>query len=169
MVAKTRTQLSDFTFAFHFHALEKEMAIHSSVLAWRIPGTTEPGGLPSMGSRRVRHDWSDLAAAAGSLQGKPGNVPWSICCCVSLPIKWKKWTKVSQIFISSTKWISLCIYQVLCIGQRTHIAFTKGIPNCLQLMFSFSIYFSKLLVGHIWINALNNWICLNHNTFFFFL
>ena len=55
---------SDFTFTFHFHALEKEMATHSSVLAWRIPGTGEPGGLPSMGSHRVRHDWSDLAAAA---------------------------------------------------------------------------------------------------------
>ena len=50
-------------FTFHFHALEKEMATHSSVLAWRIPGTGEPGGLPSMGSHRVGHDWSDLAAA----------------------------------------------------------------------------------------------------------
>ena len=47
---------SDFTFSFHFHALEKEMAAHSSVLAWRLPGTGEPGGLPSMGSHRVRHD-----------------------------------------------------------------------------------------------------------------
>ena len=55
------TPLSLFT--FHFHALEKEMATHSSVLAWRIPGTVEPGGLPSMGSHRVGHDWSDLAAA----------------------------------------------------------------------------------------------------------
>ena len=63
-VAKSRTRLNDFTFIFHFHALEKEMAIHSSVLAWRIPGTEEPGGLPSMGSHRVGHDWSDLAAAA---------------------------------------------------------------------------------------------------------
>ena len=52
-VAKSRTRLSDFTFTFHFHALEKETATHSSVLAWRIPGTGEPGGLPSMGSRRV--------------------------------------------------------------------------------------------------------------------
>ena len=60
--------MSDFTFTFHFHALEKEMATHSSVLVWRIPGMAEPGGLPSMGSHRVRHDWSDLAAAAaGSL------------------------------------------------------------------------------------------------------
>ena len=54
-VAKSRTRLSDFTFTFHFHALEKEMATHSSVLAWRIPGTGEPGGLPSMGLT-VRHD-----------------------------------------------------------------------------------------------------------------
>ena len=55
-VAKSRTRLSDFTFTFHFHALEKEMATHSSVLAWRIPGTGEPDGLPSMGSHRVGHD-----------------------------------------------------------------------------------------------------------------
>ena len=55
-VAKSRTQLSDFTFIFHSHALEREMAAHSSVLALRIPGTGEPGGLPSMGSHRVRHD-----------------------------------------------------------------------------------------------------------------
>ena len=51
---------------FHFHALEKEMATHSSVLAWRTPGTGKPGGLPSMGSHRVRHDWSNLAAAAAA-------------------------------------------------------------------------------------------------------
>ena len=66
-VVKSRTRLSDFTFTFHFHALEKEMATHSSVLAWRIPGTGEPGGLLSMGSNRVGHDWSDLAAAAAAV------------------------------------------------------------------------------------------------------
>ena len=55
-VAKSRTRLSDFTFTFNFHALEKEMATHSSVLAWRIPGMGEPGGLLSMGSQRVGHD-----------------------------------------------------------------------------------------------------------------
>ena len=63
-VAKSQTRLSDFTFTFHFHALKKELATHSSVLAWRIPGTGKTGGLPSMGSHRVGHDWSDLAAAA---------------------------------------------------------------------------------------------------------
>ena len=55
-VAKSQTQVSDFTFTFHFHALEKEMVTHSSILAWRIPETGEPGGLPSMGSHRVGHD-----------------------------------------------------------------------------------------------------------------
>ena len=69
-VAKSWTQLSYFPFTFHFDALEKEMATHSSVLAWRIPGTGEPGGLPSMWSHRVGHDWSDLAAAAAAAAGK---------------------------------------------------------------------------------------------------
>ena len=63
-VDRSPTRLSDFTFTSHFHALEKEMATHSSILAWRIPGMGEPGGLPSMGLHRVGHDWSDLAAAA---------------------------------------------------------------------------------------------------------
>ena len=62
-VAEGRTRLSDFTVTFHFHALEKEMAAHTIVLAWRVPGMGEPGGLPSMGSHRVGHDLSDLAAA----------------------------------------------------------------------------------------------------------
>ena len=61
-VAKSQTQLNDFTFTFHFHALEKEVATHSSVLASGIPGTGEPGGLPSVGSHRVGHDGSNLAA-----------------------------------------------------------------------------------------------------------
>ena len=70
-VAKSQTGLSNFTFTFHFHALEKEMAAHSSVLAWRIPGMGEPGGLPSVGSYRVGHDWSDLAAAVWVEQAPP--------------------------------------------------------------------------------------------------
>ena len=68
-IAEGQTRLSDFTFTFHFHALEKEMATHSSVLAWRIPGTGEPG-LPSMGSHRVGHDWSDLASGLSTAQYK---------------------------------------------------------------------------------------------------
>ena len=82
-VAKSRTRLSDFTFTFHLHALEKEMATHPSVLAWRIPGMEEPSGLPSMGSHRVGHNLSDLAAAAAASilawripgTGEPGGLP----------------------------------------------------------------------------------------------
>ena len=69
-VAEGQTRLSDFPFTFHFHVLEKEMATYSSVLAWRIPGTAEPGGRPSMGLHRVGHNWSDLAAPAAA--GRPG-------------------------------------------------------------------------------------------------
>ena len=69
-VARSRTRPSDFPFTFHFHALQKEMATHSSVLAWRIPGTGEPGGLPSLGSRIVEHDWSDLAVARRKPESK---------------------------------------------------------------------------------------------------
>ena len=65
-VAKSQAWLSDFTFTFHFHALEKEMATHSNILAWRIPETEEPSGLPSMGSHRVGQDWNDLAAVAAA-------------------------------------------------------------------------------------------------------
>ena len=66
-VTDGQTRLSDFTFTFHFHALEKEMATHFSVLAWRIPGMGEPGGLLSMESHRVGHDLSDLAAAVAAV------------------------------------------------------------------------------------------------------
>ena len=65
-IVSTSKKESDFTFTFHFHALEKEMATPSSVLAWRIPGMGKPGGLPSMGLHRVGHDWSNLAEAAAS-------------------------------------------------------------------------------------------------------
>ena len=65
-VAKRQTWLSDFTFTFHFHTLEKEMATHSSILAWRIPGTGEPGGVPSLWAHRVGHDWSNLVAEAAA-------------------------------------------------------------------------------------------------------
>ena len=74
-VAKSWTWLSNFTFTFHFHELEKETATHSSVLAWRIPGMGEPGGLPSMQSHRVGHNWSDLAAAAAAAW-------YHLNCCV---------------------------------------------------------------------------------------
>ena len=110
-VSKSQTRLSDFTLTFHFHALEKEMATHSSVLAWRIPGTGEPGGLPSMGSHRVRHDWSDLVVVVvyvfynlfhlkhNALQVHP-------CCC--------KW----QNFILFYGWVvfhCVCVWLCVCV------------------------------------------------------
>ena len=82
-VTKSQTRLSDFTFTFHFHALEKEMATHSSVLALRIPGMGEPVGLPSMGSNRVGHDCSDLAAAAAAARPSP---PAADCSNISNPV-----------------------------------------------------------------------------------
>ena len=81
-VTKSRTWLRDFTFTFHFHALEKDMAPHSSTLAWRIPGTGEPGGLPSMRSHQVGHGWSDLAAAEC--------VCVCVCVCVCIWINRKE-------------------------------------------------------------------------------
>ena len=76
-VAKSQTRLTDFTFTFHFPAFEEEMATHSSVLAWRIPGTGEPGGLLPMGSHKVGHDCRDLAAAAAALLLAPLLWPFS--------------------------------------------------------------------------------------------
>ena len=78
-------RLSYFTFTFHSHALEKEMATHSSVLAWRIPGMGEPDGLPSVVSHRVANDWSDLAAAAA--EKARASLP-SPLWCLSIPKSW---------------------------------------------------------------------------------
>ena len=92
-VTKSWTQLRDFTLTFHFHASEKEMSTHSSVLAWRIPGTWKPGGLLSMGSHRVGHDWSDLAAAA-------------------LNIKWPKYRSFSFSISPSNEYAGLISFRV---------------------------------------------------------
>ena len=110
--AKSQTRLSDFTFTFHFHALEKEMTTHSSVLAWRIPGTGEPGGLPSLGLHRVRHYWSDLATAAACIciriVGFPGgsvvkNVPDNAGDIDSIPglgkIPWRRKWQPTPVFL----------------------------------------------------------------------
>ena len=96
-VARSLTQLSDFTFTFNFHALKKEMATHSSILTWRIPGTGEPAGLPSMGWHRVGHDWSNLAAAAAAkewfLQPYPTQtMRWFQVICYSGNDEARQWT-----------------------------------------------------------------------------
>ena len=100
-VAKSRTRLSDFTFTFYFHALGKEMATHSSILAWIIPGIGEPGGLPSMGSHRVGHDWSDLAAAFHSTPFPPpssnlGSLVLLFALLGVNPFWWQKWMRESE-------------------------------------------------------------------------
>ena len=84
-VARSQTRPSDFTFTFPFHTLEKEMATHSSVLAWRIPGMGEPGRLPSMGSHRVGHDCSDLAAAVGSVLRQSADLTHQLSGYIHLP------------------------------------------------------------------------------------
>ena len=100
-VAKSRMLLSDFPFTFLFHSLEKEMATHSSVLAWRIPGTVEPGGLPSLGWHRVGHDWSDPEGWDWGSGGRGGSGwgthvhPWLIH--VNVPQKPLQYCKVVSL------------------------------------------------------------------------
>ena len=109
-VAKSRTRLSDFTFTFHFHASEKAMATHCSVLAWRIPWTGEPGGLPSIASHRVGHDWSDLPAAANiqwlalkfsSFVPPPHFAPDLLFHCLCWPCPSQFWFLSQQSFFST--------------------------------------------------------------------
>ena len=119
--------LCDFTFTFHFHALEKEMATHSSVLAWRIPGTGEPGGLPSMGSHRVGHDWGDLAAAAAAAATSHRN--WEISGTISLHFKEK-----APKFLERLSWVTKVTKGQLerpFIFRINYIHF-KEIRKCLQ-------------------------------------
>ena len=117
-------QLSDFTFTFYFHALEKEMATHSSVLAWRVQGTRDPGGLPSMESHRVRHNWSNLAAKWRT--GKPGvlqSVGWqrirhdlSIEQQQQLKVRpaWEiSWWKTPSLSFPGAYFVSLGVFTIL--------------------------------------------------------
>ena len=98
-VTKSQTRLSNFTFTFYLHALKKEMATHSSVLALRIPGTGEPGGLPSMGSHRVGHNWSDLAAAAAAAAARP-SPPAADCSNVSNPVALPDFLKLHMCLLT---------------------------------------------------------------------
>ena len=119
-VAKSRIRLSDFTFTFHFHALEKEMTTHSSVLAWRIPGTGEPGGLLSMGLHRVGHDWSDLAVALLKVQSPVQCQSGKFMTSIEIESKhfrnfYNIWTWCNQL----THFIEYHIQQFKCF--QTHI------------------------------------------------
>ena len=114
-VSKSWTRLSDFTFTFHFHAsLEKEMATHSSVLAWRIPGMEEPGGLPSMGLHRVGHNWYDLAAAAAVRSNHK-----DLCSIISIYLKKKRKMKtwlytITALWAENKLLASNCIMLLSC-------------------------------------------------------
>ena len=123
-VVKSQTRLSDFIFTFHSHALEKEMATHSSVLAWRIPGTEEPGRLPSLELHRVGHDWSDLAVAtlletisffsiSGTLWFLSG---MCVCVCVcALKAPCEDFSHKFTMCLSPTKIIISSLERTICI------------------------------------------------------
>ena len=124
-VAKSRTRLSEFTFTFPFQALEKEMATHSSVLAWRIPGTGKPGGLLSMGSHRVGQDWSDLAAAVAieiEEDHSSGNFAYGIKWW------WRLGTSEAWMYQSITASLILALakmYFLRCYSQELHFSIQR--------------------------------------------
>ena len=124
------------SFAFYFHALEKEMATHSSILAWRIPGTGEPGGLLSMGSHRVGHDWSDLASASAA----------SICTIYDKSF-------LGYTLLSLWFWFEFSYIEIFsCICWPSHIFFRESLS-------SLSIYKDiKHIIKHTkaWSNILSN-------------
>ena len=125
-VAKSRARLSGFTFTFHFHALEKEMATHSSILAWRIPGMGEPCGLPSMGSHRVGHDWSDLAAAAAAYIIYDINFTY-ICLCIYIVKVKVKVKSLNRVRLFATLWTYVAYQASLSMGFSRQ-EYWSGLP-----------------------------------------
>ena len=111
---------------FHFHALEKEMATHCSVLAWRIPGKGEPGGLPSMGSHRVGHDWSDLAAAAAAGTSQVAQTVKRLPTMRVGKISWRRKWQPTPIFLpgKSHGWRSLVDYSPWGRSRLSDFTFT---------------------------------------------
>ena len=152
-VARSRTQLRNFTFTFHFHALEKAMATHSSVLAWRIPGTGEPDGLPSLGSHRIGYDWIDLAAAA-ILVGEPCRLKplyrifhLRMCCwlCVNLSTSHPPFSCwLNHMCLSDTSWASTSFL-------ATHLSYAQPllVPGTLSSPLS-QLSYSPLVTHLLW-------------------
>ena len=126
------TRLRDFTFTFHLHALEKEMATHSSILAWRIPGTAEPGGLPSMGSHRVEHNWSDLAAAAATtLTSNSGTHSFHISLS-EVPNQWLGCVCVCE----GGEVVCVCVCVCVCVFSSVHVIFQVIILKWVAISYS---------------------------------
>ena len=135
-VTKSQTWLSDFTFTVHCHALEKEMATHSSVLAWRIPGTAEPSGLPSLGSHRVGHDWSDLAVAAATTYsyetggGGGGLVAVKSHSCKPMDCSLRVSSVQGILQATILEWVAIFFSRVFSQPrQRIHISCTSSIAG----------------------------------------
>ena len=147
-VAKSRRQLSDFTFTFYFHALEKEMATHSSVLAWRIPGKGKPGGLLSMGSHRVGHDWSDLAAG----DRKYKTAVWKESQASAPPL----WHTYALPFTHS--YTVICIYRKISISwSLINNTYLLWLDTTYRMIFSFfwvvnMSFFMYLNSHYVWIS-----------------
>ena len=141
------TRLSDFTFTFHFHALEKEMATHPSVLAWRIPGTGEPGGLPSVGSHRVGHDWSDLAAAAAAVHWWTWPLSRKTLDCTACQFPWWKyshygWFQATNILTTSPWDLAIGSHKPVWAGFSTPL----GMYVCMCMSVGICVY---ICVSHL--------------------
>ena len=148
-VAKSRTRLSDFPFTFHFHALEKEMATHSSVLAWRIPGTGEPGGLPSTGSHRVGCDWSDLAATAAAAISETflSTSSWNLLSLWAVSLTWFSFY-ITSLSLSTQLFVLLC--------QFLHISWSRGNGKASVSTLRFWFYLHSISSDFICVYELRN-------------
>ena len=162
-VARSRTQLSDFTFTFHFCASEKEMATHSSVLVWRIPGKGEPGGLPSVGLHRVGHDGSNLAAAAVPQWGiKPTPLERNhVILTIGPPGKSLTGFLYNFFFFRKYFWKNISVFQIASLPQLRDFYFQFTEPFIEDRMLGskqiFCMYFqwmdeyhTKSLQGELW-------------------
>ena len=161
-VMKNWTRLSDFTFTFHFRASEKEMATYSSVLAWRIPWTAEPGGLPSMGSHRVGHDWSDLAVAAAALCD---TVSFSLYISYSLLYVFKcfyVWYMCLQILYLLVELIPWSLHNVfICLLLQRVKVFFIWYKYCYP-GFNFHFHFSHPLIFSLCSSLDLKWVSYRH-------
>ena len=143
-VARNWTRLSDFTFTFHFHALEKAMATHSSVFAWRIPGTGEPGELLSLGLHRVGHDWSDLAMSGRVLFNSPsGPNSDTFLVISSIQVPSVSFSLSSTLEIAFLSTVPICGNFCSTMTYRPQVWFCLFIYLPLDSCFKMNLFFLK--------------------------